>query len=323
VIATARRLRAAIPPILAATAGDLPACVDRSRILDAHVTSTGVGIAILGRRRQRPCVVVKLTLAAGAVSGLERESRALAGLHADARLGGWRALVPRRLAEGSLKRRRYAVDSALPGAPALTIASDERALAAVQEAAAEAIAALHRRTAGSVTVDDAAVERWVTRPAAVLAAHGARGIGALADELGTALHGRTLTTSWVHGDFWPGNLLVRADGSLSGIVDWDAAGPGGLPLHDLLHLLLYTRRLTRRVELGRIVIDQLRAPAWTPHEQRVLRAGPATEQLPERESLLLYWLHQAAAHTRQQDGARSSRYRVWRLRNVDPVLAAR
>ena len=88
-------------------------------------------------------------------------------------------------------------------------------------------------------------------------------------------------------------------------------------------LLLYTRRLTRRVELGRIVSDQLRAPAWTADERRVLRASPTAAQLPERESLLLYWLHQAAAHTRQQDGARSARYRVWRQRNVDRVLAAR
>jgi len=326
VIATARRagrLRSAIPPILAAH--ELPACVDRSRILDAHVTSTGVGIAILGRRRERPCVVVKLALTPGAATGLEREGEALAALHAEAQLAGWRALIPRRLAAGSLDGRRYAVDTALPDAPALTVASDERALAGVQEAAADAIGVLHRHTAAPVRVDDALVERWVTRPAELLAAHGGRGahaLGSLADGLGSALHGRTLTAGWVHGDFWPGNLLVRPDGALSGIVDWDAAAPDGLPLLDVLHLLLYTRRLTGGVELGRIVSDQLRAPAWTAHERRVLRAGTATAELPERESLLIYWLHQAAAHTRQQDGARSSRYRVWRLRNVDPVLAA-
>jgi aminoglycoside phosphotransferase (APT) family kinase protein len=269
--------------------------------------------------------VVKLGFASGATSGLEHEDRALAALHAEARLADWRALVPQRLAQDSLDGRPYAVDTALPGAPALAFATDARALATVQEAAAEAIGTLHRRTAAAVKVDDAVVDRWVTRPVHELAAQGGRGarsLGALADRLGTSLHGLTLTASWVHGDFWPGNLLVGADGALSGIVDWDAAASGGLPLHDVLHLLLYPRRLARRAELGRIVCDQLREPVWTAHERRVLRNAPAAGQLGDRETLLLYWLHQAAAHTRQQAGARSSRYRVWRLRNVEPVLAA-
>jgi aminoglycoside phosphotransferase (APT) family kinase protein len=184
---------------------------------------------------------------------------------------------------------------------------------------------LHRRSAARVQVDAAVLERWVSGPAAVLrgqGGRGSRGLDAVADELVDALHGRTLTAGWIHGDFWPGNLLVRPDGTLGGIVDWDAAAPVGLPLHDLLHLLLFTRRLTRRLELGRIVAEQLRAPVWTAHERRVLEADHAAGALPDRASLLLYWLHHAAAHTRQQHGARSARYRVWWLRNVEPVLAA-
>jgi Phosphotransferase enzyme family len=319
------RVRSAIPPILAATADALPACIERSRMLDAHVTSTGMGIVLLGQRRKRPCVVIKLSLTSGAAAGLQREGRVLAALHADARLAEWCTLVPRRLAEGSLDGRRYAVDTALPDAPALTRATGGRELATVQEAAAEAISHLHRRTATVVAVDDAVIDRWVTRPAGVLAGHAgrdARGLGALADRLGAALHGRRLTVSWVHGDLWPGNLLVRADGALSGIVDWDAAAPDGLPQHDLLHLIVYTRRLTHGAELGAIVRDQLREQAWATHERRVLRAEPGAGQLGDRASLLLYWLHHAAAHTRQQDGALTPRYRVWWRRNVEPVLAA-
>ena len=91
----------------------------------------------------------------------------------------------------------------------------------------------------------------------------------------------------------------------------------------MLHLLLYTRRLTHRLELGRVVRDQLWAPRWTAAEERVLRAyGGAPEDVPAREALLLYWLRQAAAHTSQQGSGRSSRYRLWQVRNVDPVLAA-
>ncbi|MBN1529452.1 MAG: aminoglycoside phosphotransferase family protein, partial [Thermoleophilaceae bacterium] len=43
-----------------------------------------------------------------------------------------------------------------------------------------------------------------------------------------------------HGDFFAENLLV-SDGRLTGVVDWDSAGPGRLPLLDVLHLVLTSR----------------------------------------------------------------------------------
>jgi aminoglycoside phosphotransferase (APT) family kinase protein len=316
-------LRAAAPAVLAAEAAALPPGAGAAGLLDAHVTSTGLGIAIAGGRSGLPGVVVKLALTGGAASGLDREGRALAALHGDERLAGWRALVPQRLAHGTLGRRRYAVDTAMAGTT-----GDRATPAAVQETAAEAIAELHGRTAAPVRVGDALAAQWAARPAALLAEHAGRhtanALCRVAEALEGALHGRTLTAGWVHGDFWPGNLLVRPDGAVSGIVDWDAAAPRELPLHDVLHLLLYTRRVARRAELGEVIVEQLRAPEWAPGERRVLRAygEPPAAALADRDALLLYWLRHAAAHTRQQDGARSSRYRLWRRRNVDAVLEA-
>ena len=315
----AARLNGAIPAILRAEALGLPPCADGADVLAEHVTGTGLRIAIVGRPGEEPCLVVKLALTTAAGAGLAREGRALAALHADARLAGWRGLVPRRLASGEMRERRYAVDTAVPGD-----AGDEGVLAA----AAEALGQLHRRTASPIAVDDALVEQWVARPATVLAQHGgrraARAIGELAAALERALHGRTVSAGWVHGDFWPGNLLVRADGTLGGIVDWDAAAPRELPLHDVLHLVLYSRRLASRAELGELVVEQLRVPKLAPGELRALRAygAPPADALPGREALLLYWLRHAATHTRQQDHTRGSRYRGWRRRNVDPVLEA-
>ena len=43
-----------------------------------------------------------------------------------------------------------------------------------------------------------------------------------------------------HGDFFAENLLVGG-GRLAGVVDWDGAGPGRLPMLDLLHLLITSR----------------------------------------------------------------------------------
>jgi hypothetical protein len=59
---------------------------------------------------------------------------------------------------------------------------------------------------------------------------------ALADRLERML--ADVPRCFAHGDFFAGNLLEDEGGRLSGVVDWDAAGPGRLPLLDLLHLLL-------------------------------------------------------------------------------------
>jgi aminoglycoside phosphotransferase (APT) family kinase protein len=64
------------------------------------------------------------------------------------------------------------------------------------------------------------------------------GIRALGRRLDRELE--ALPRGFVHGDFWLGNLLVH-DNALSGVADWEAAGPGGLPLVDLLQLLVHWR----------------------------------------------------------------------------------
>jgi phosphotransferase family enzyme len=63
----------------------------------------------------------------------------------------------------------------------------------------------------------------------------AAAVRSLAERLEASLS--DVPRGFAHGDFFHGNILVR-DGRLSGVVDWDAAGPGRLPLLDLLHLAL-------------------------------------------------------------------------------------
>jgi hypothetical protein len=54
-----------------------------------------------------------------------------------------------------------------------------------------------------------------------------------------------------HGDLWAGNLLVL-DGTLTGVVDWDAWSPAGVPGVDLLHLLGTDWRIRSRSSLGEV-----------------------------------------------------------------------
>lgn len=59
-----------------------------------------------------------------------------------------------------------------------------------------------------------------------------------------------------HGDFWSGNLLVDG-GRLAGVVDWPSAGPGRLPLLDLLHLRANELRGQRNGPLAAVIAEHI------------------------------------------------------------------
>jgi aminoglycoside phosphotransferase (APT) family kinase protein len=198
-------------------------------------------------------------------------------------------------------------------------------------AAADTIAVLHQRTGTTACGDAALAERWVDARLCDLWPGAANGAGLpprvarLRDELRASLVSDTFNVSWVHGDLWPGNLLVdQRTERINGIVDWDAAATPELPQHDLLHLALYTRPAPVGRELGVFVAAHLRGEPWHDDQRGLLERGgglTGAGGISERHMLLLYWLRRAAAHARQQGARRGLRYRVWERRNVDPVMA--
>jgi aminoglycoside phosphotransferase (APT) family kinase protein len=321
-----------VPRILAGHAQSLPSCARACVIADAQLTSTGVAVVTLAPADEPPCVVVKVPTTAAALEGLHRESAALAVLHSDERLGAWRARIPRPCAWGTVLGQPFRADAALPGRPAAERVNGEAAAVGLQEAAAECIHVLHRCTATSVAVDRGVAECWVDGQLNDLSRHAGVGqrrawrLTRLRDELHRAVIGRTFSTTWIHGDYWLGNVLIdEASPQRGAIVDWDDAASGELPLHDVLHLLLYTRRLLTGQQLGPIVSQQLAGGEWSGSERRLLdRYGSWCHggALSDRHALLLYWLRHVALHARQQPDRPGPRYRLWEHRNVDSVLAA-
>jgi hypothetical protein len=327
-----RQARALVPQILEEHAGSLPAGAAGLAVTEAEVTSTGMAVLMVsGLGEGEPGrLVIKFALTAQAESGLARERDVLLALHADERLSGFRELIPRSLAQGRAGRLTYRVDSALEGSPPRGGAGSEASLGRWQRAAAEAIHVLHSTTAGPVALDDGRADRWVDAPLRVLWPRRPRSgwlrsrVEYLRHELHRAIAGRRLRTGWVHGDFWLGNLLVSTPAGVRGIVDWDAASCGELAVRDVMHLLLYTRRMATGQQLGRIVGDLLQGEPWSDEERRLLERYASwchEGALSDRHALLLCWLRQAASHSRQQR-RRDLRYRLWETRNVHRVLAA-
>ena len=142
--------------------------------------------------------------------------------------------------------------------------------------------------------------------------------------LHSQIAGRELPFAWTHGDFWPGNLLIdSAKGAISGIVDWDRASADQIPLHDLLHLLAYTRKLQRRSELGEEIVSYLLPAAFGKYERSLVKEAINQLDLPTsvdffRAITLLYWLRFAATNlSRYPAFQRDSR---WLKHNVFLVL---
>jgi len=301
----------------------------RPVILGAERTAAGGALVKLGLPGGEPRAILKIATTPEGKRLLDHETEVLSALHADERLGGLRELIPRPLARGTQERRSYRLDSAVRGRP--VTATKATVTSTMLRAAVETISTLHNKTATTVTGGSELAERWVDAPLRALTHQVRRSRGRtyrferLRDELHSALDTRTLTVGWIHGDYWLGNVLFSDAQSVGGIVDWDASAPLELPSHDLLHLLLYTRRLVTGRELGELVCDQLRGRPWSAAERELLgdyRTALPAFPLSERHIVLLYWLRQAAAHARQQGARIRYRYRWWEQRNVLPVLRA-
>jgi aminoglycoside phosphotransferase (APT) family kinase protein len=155
--------------------------------------------------------------------------------------------------------------------------------------------------------------------AAVCSGEGAVRLRALAARLDDDLAG--VPRGFGHGDFFAGNLLAAGD-RLTGVIDWDAGGPGRLPLLDLLHLRLTAVPYGGDENWGRAVLDRLVPNARAGGDETVRRycRGVGLDPDPELlEALVLaYWLEYAAyqlrAHPDRHDQPE------WIERNLELVL---
>ncbi len=133
----------------------------------------------------------------------------------------------------------------------------------------------------------------------------------------------TVPRGYGHGDFWSGNLLVE-DGRLSGIVDWDAAGPDRLPLLDLLHLRANGRRVLPPEAWGAVLVHELlpwaRAGGDALSRSYLERIGIELDASQLEALVIAYWLDRVAYQVNLYEEIAASP--LWLHRNVVEVLEA-
>jgi aminoglycoside phosphotransferase len=274
---------------------------------------------------------LKLADSAGGSAQLGREGEMLTILASRVSGTDLRELLPETIDAGQHEKWSYVIQRAVPGEPAtplLAEPSSRRWL--VQEAASLAVR-LHDATVGEHRLTGAELDEWVERPIDLIARLATPSatltvrLEAVRTELLDALTGVSLRLAFIHGDYWSENLLADHRGRrITGIVDWDSADPANLVAHDLLHLILYTRKIVRESEIGREICRALSPdPQWEPDELNALRHVPrqvagraGTDDV--RSEVLLYWLRLVAMnHARQPKVTSQSR---WIADNIDAVL---
>lgn len=259
--------------------------------------------------------VVKVSRSAYGDAALRRDLEARGRIHAQAAWNAWRQLVPRTLAEHATGARLAVVEERLPGLALTDVMDDASVMARVRGRMAD----LREATAHDVAADDM-VSTWFLDPGATVAAllrrHGHRRAAAAvaqwASDVADSLRGSTCRVALVHGDLWPGNVLLGSRGRL-GVIDWDQASFHDAALHDALHLTLHPVRTERRVDLGLLIRSLLVSRDADP----ALSAALARTELgkflhdigiTERDALIWYWLRHVDRMTREPGHATNPRW---------------
>jgi len=317
----------AVLPLIPEAEGITPAAWSELRVLTTVTDMTVLTLAAPGRP---PAAVLKLPRTEPAAASLRREKQVLRSLQQDVRLGGWSGLLPTVLASGEVAGRPYLVQKAISGAQGATLLARGAPAAELLLAATSAIGDLHRHTATPRIVDESLLEHVLGTPVEEVRSampklrEGARAaaVDHIERDVTASLAGRTVPVGWIHGDFAPTNILFSEEGTtVSGVVDWELATPAGLPLLDVLQLLISTRMLLGSCELGDVVAGLLEGDGWGPEEAAVLAAaasGLPGEPLELRPLLLLCWLDHVRGNLRKS--RRYLRSPLWSRANVDPVL---
>jgi O-antigen/teichoic acid export membrane protein len=294
-------------------------------------TVTDMQVYFLGSPGMIPVAVLKLARTEKGLKSAIRENEVLEELHSDPRLGGFAKLIPKLLIKGEIENQMYVVEQIIPGITAFDFFHRRMRCAHIQAEAIAWITEFHKQTTCFKDVGPSQLIHWIDEPiltvkkslASISALENHRlALDRLSSRLYAAFSGRHLPVSWIHGDFFPGNILVTPDGKhVTGFVDWESAQKENLPFLDLCMLLVTTRMIVQKKEMGPVINAMLLDKQWAPNESGFWEWSHQLWDcdLPDRQAVvLLCWLHHIANNIMKS--TRYHNHRLWVFNNIETVL---
>ncbi len=294
-------------------------------------TTTDMIVVALSATGAAPAALLKMPRSESSWQHYQEHQRVLAILRAKPDLQDFRNLLPTLLASGDYEQRHYAIEAYIAGVDALDLANQPASLNALVSNAAETIDILHAGTAVTKTIDTELLSNWVDNRTSLLeTVYRTRTTGHTCVEavckLRMLLHdqllGRSVALSWIHGDYWLGNLRVSQDGlRINGILDWELAAEDELPILDTLLLLITTLMAGSGLEMGDVIRQLLQGDSWQGHETTILRQAMQDYPVGDihmRTLILLTWLRHVSDELSKS--TRLGRHALWLAKNVETVL---
>jgi hypothetical protein len=277
---------------------------DPSSALRALVRESG--LVIVGSS-----TVLRVTLGRGAHS-IDAQKRALAQLHALAPDDVVAKRLPRVLARRRTSLADWSLEQKVVGNPPPYPLSSTTLRDCLEFLVALHLVRGRAGVAGPSSEASTVADACDPPEAAALRSLGQR----LESRLGEIPRG------FAHGDFWSGNLFVDDGGRLSGVVDWEHAASGRLPLLDLVHLELNAVRPPSPERWGPALINRLfpwaRAGGGELARSYSEQIGLTLSPTLLVDLVVAYWLNRLAFEIGTYSDRRLRR--PWMKNNVELVL---
>lgn len=233
--------------------------------------------------------------------------------------------TPEFLEEGNIQERSYFIESRLPG---VAIDVPISRVDYLVEKAADFIAQWHRETTQEIELNEENFKNIVSCEIEALSlllnSENQDKLRHIERKLKKQLLGRRLKTVWSHGDYKLENVLFNMNSwAITGVIDWDLSNRAGLPLLDILYLLLYKSALMERQTVNQLLLTKYLALRFDDRERGMLQKysemiGLAIEDM--QPLLILFWLHHIAKRSRQAMMDYSSGREKWFTDNIYKVL---
>ncbi|MCC6848566.1 MAG: hypothetical protein IT294_08705 [Deltaproteobacteria bacterium] len=255
-----------------ASTGRIPA---GARALSRYLIRPRGVVVLAGGPSERGGAFVRVPLEPRAAESCRRHHETIVALAADTRIPpALRALFPVPLADGTHEGQPFFAETARPGdCGRIYYARSARRYDRAITSAAAAVCALRRATETPVVIDAREFDRlcgdWLADLRAFVRPDAQPALAAIDEWLRATMLGATLPLGWHHGDYDLANLLFGRDDAVTGILDFEAFEPRGLPLIDLL--LLLARRLIRSdgMAFGDVFVRVILTGALAPLEARI------------------------------------------------------